>query len=117
MKHRSSTHDAPSPTAPTCWQREARPACLRIEMSDGEMHLFAYQNFVAAMLTRGTSDGQTLRITFASHDIEIAGRNLRELLLALQELSVKWVRPAAERYHELAGESGIVSAISIKQAE
>lgn len=117
MKHRSSTHDTAHAIAPTCWQREARPACLRIETDDGNMHLFPYQNFVTASLIRGNAESEALRLTFASHDIEIAGRNLRELLLALQELAVKWVRPAAERYHELTGEGGTISAISIKQAE
>jgi hypothetical protein len=117
MKNRSSSHEIAPPTTPACWQREARPACLRIETAEGVMHLFPYQNFVTAVLTRGSAESDTLRMTFASHDIEIAGRNLRELLLALQEFAVKWMRPAAERYHELAGQGGTISAIRITQAE
>jgi hypothetical protein len=102
-------------TTPACWQREAPSACLRIEISPRESHLFPYQHLVTASLTQ-SEESETLRLTFSLHDVEIKGRNLRTLLLAVQDFAVKWIRAMPERYHALeAGEHGIVSSIGIRE--
>jgi len=45
------------------------------------------------------------------------GRNLRALLLAIQDFAVKWVRAMPERYHQLeVGENGVISRIRIHEA-
>ena len=49
---------------------------------------------------------EVLRLAFSSHDVEITGRNLRELLVALQEFSVKWVRAVPERYQMTIAPTG-----------
>jgi hypothetical protein len=103
------------PSAPTCWQREAPCACLRVETSAREARLFPYQQFVEALLNEN-GESETLRLVFSSHDIEIAGRNLRPLLVALQDFAVKWVRVIPERYHRLAGDkNGIITSIRIEE--
>ncbi len=105
------------PTAPTCWQREAPCACLRIETSGGEAQLFPYQHLVTASLNH-TERSETLRLTFSSHDVEIVGRNLRALLLALQDFAVKWLRAIPERYARLeGGENGVITSIRIEEAK
>jgi len=80
------------------------------------MRLFPYQHLVNASLI--DKEGvETLRLAFSSHDVEIAGHNLRSLFLALQDFAVKWVRSMPERYHVLEpGENGIVSSIRIHDA-
>ena len=106
-----------SPSAPTCWQREAPSACLRVETADGEVHLFPYGQLVTASLMRA-EDSETVRITFATHDVEITGHNLRELLHALQDFAVKWVRAVPQRYQLLGNpEAGRVSNIRITAAD
>ena len=103
-------------TTLACWQREAPCPCLRIETSPNESHVFPYQHLVIASLT---SAGQieTLRLLFSSHAVELQGRNLRTLLLALQDFAVKWVRVMPERYHQLeTGENGVVSRIRVHEA-
>jgi hypothetical protein len=94
-----------SPPAPTCWQREAPSACLRVETSDGEVHLFPYGQFVTASLVRA-EDSEAMRITFATHDVEITGHNLWELLHVLQDFAVKWVRVFPKRYQSLDNTEG-----------
>jgi hypothetical protein len=102
-------------TTPACWQREAPCACLRIETSPRESHLFPYQHFVTATL-HDSEQVETLRLTFSLHDVEIKGRNLRTLLLALQDFAVKWIRAIPERYHALeTGENGVVLSIRIHE--
>jgi hypothetical protein len=102
---------------PACWQREAPCPCLRIETSPNESHVFPYQHLVNASLTN--SEGvETLRLSFSSHDVEIAGHNLRSLFLALQEFAVKWVRSIPERYHTLAAaDGGLITEIRIEDAK
>jgi hypothetical protein len=105
------------PSAPTCWQREAPCACLRIETSGGQSQLFPYQHLVTASLNHA-ENSEILRLTFSSHDVEIAGRNLWALLLALQDFAVKWLRPIPERYARLeTGENGIITSIRIEEAK
>jgi hypothetical protein len=49
--------------------------------------------------------------------VEIEGRNLRALLLAIQDFAVKWVRILPERYRQLeTGENALVSSIRIQEA-
>lgn len=113
---KSKTNKRTVSSVPACWQREAPCACLRIETSPRELHLFPYQHFVTASLHHG-ENAETLRLTFSLHDVEIQGRNLRALLLALQDFAVKWVRVMPERYHVLEpGENGVVSGIRIHEA-
>jgi hypothetical protein len=99
-----------------CWQREAPCACLRIETSSHESRLFPYQHLIAASLSRNER-GETLRLKFSFHDVEIEGNNLRALLVALQDFAVKWVRVMPERYQRLeAGENTLVSSIRVQEA-
>ena len=103
-------------SASACWQREAPCACLRIETSPRESHLFPYQHFVTASLSQ-SDQAETLRLPVSLHDVEIEGRNLRALLLAIQEFALKWIRVIPERYHQLeAGENSLISRIRIQEA-
>src|SRR6266478_3817090 len=103
-------------TTRACWQREAPCPCLRIETSPNESHVFPYQHLVIASLT---SAGQieTLRLVFSSHAVELHGRNLRTLLLALQDFAVKWLRTMPERDEGLeTGGGGVITGIHIEEA-
>jgi hypothetical protein len=113
---KSETNKRTVSSAPACWQREAPCACLRIETSAREMHLLPYAHLIAASLI-SVEDSETLRLTFSAHDVEIEGRNLRALLLAIQEFAVKWVRVIPQRYRVLELlEDGYVSSVTIREA-
>ena len=49
---------------------------------------------------------EVLRLVYSSHDVEVTGQNLRELLVALQEFSVKWVRAVPDRYQLTIASTG-----------
>jgi len=54
---------------------------------------------------------------FSSHAVELQGRNLRTLLLALQDFAVKWLRTMPERYEDLeSGDGGVITGIHIEEA-
>ena len=104
-------------TRRACWQREAPSPCLRVETRANEMRFFPYQHLVNASLTN-SERVETLRLAFSSHDVEIAGHNLRSLFLALQDFTVKWVRSMPERYHILAATNdGLITDIRIEDAK
>jgi hypothetical protein len=114
---KSETNKRTVSSAPACWQREAPCACLRIETSGSETHLFPYPHLISACLIKAEGS-ETLRLTFSSHDVEIVGSNLRALLFALQDFAVKWVRVMPERYQRLeANENGSVSSIRVQEAK
>jgi hypothetical protein len=101
---------------PACWQREAPCPCLRIETSPNESHIFPYQHLVTVSLT-SADQGETLRLLFSSHNVELQGRNLRTLLLALQDFAVKWLRTMPERYEDLeTGDNAVITRIQIEEA-
>jgi hypothetical protein len=111
-----SEHKRNPPSGPTCWQREAPCACLRIETSDRTAQLFPYQHLVTASLDCA-DEVEILRLAFSTHDVEITGRNLRALLLALQDFAVKWLRAVPQRYEALGNsDDGLISRIRIEHA-
>lgn len=90
---------------------------MRIETSLGESHLFPYQHLVTASLSTAERS-ETLRLLFSSHDVELQGRNLRTLLLSLQDFAVKWVRTMPQRYQSLeTDENGVITAIEIQEVK
>src|ERR1700731_199898 len=104
------------PPGPTCWQREAPCACLRIETSDRAAQVFPYQHLVTASLECG-DEAEILRLTFSTHDVEITGRNLRALLLAGQDFAVKGLRPVPQRNEALGNsDDGVITRIRIEEA-
>ena len=112
---KSDTNREPTASAPISWQREAPCACLRIEISAREAHLFPYQHFVTASLNQ-SGESETLRLLFSTHDVEITGQNLRPLLLALQDFSVKWLRAVPQRFHSLMdSKNGVVAQIRVEE--
>lgn len=106
-----------APPGPTCWKREAASACLRIETSDRAAQVFPYQHFVTASLDCG-DETEVLRLTFSTHDVEITGRNLRALLLAVQDFAVKWLRAIPQRYEALGhSDDGVITHITIQEVK
>jgi hypothetical protein len=103
-------------TTPPCWQREAPCPCLRVEISSSDWHVFPYQHLITASLAR-IGETEMLRLSFSSHDVELRGRNLRTLLLALQDFAVKRIRAMPQRYQQLEpGDSGVITEIRIEEA-
>lgn len=55
-----------------------------------------------------------LRLKFSFQEVEIEGNNLRALLLALQDFTVKWLRVMPERYRHLGtGDNAVLWSIRV----
>ncbi|WP_348543700.1 hypothetical protein [Chthoniobacter sp.] len=73
---------------------------------------------MTASLQRNDVGGETVHVTFSSHELDVEGRGLRELLLGLQDFAIKWLRTAPDRYHTLpASADGIITSLRIAAAE
>lgn len=114
MKHRASSLETKSGNAPASWEREPHSPCLRIETESGDLHVFPYHHLLTASLTQASNADCTLLVSFSTHDVELKGCGLRDLLLGIQEFAIKWVRPVPERYRGIASsQCGFVYSIRI----
>ncbi|HXT13795.1 MAG TPA: hypothetical protein VN873_19755 [Candidatus Angelobacter sp.] len=87
---------------------------LRLELSPSCFHLLSYYHMDAAKF-ESAKDRDSITISFLNREVKIAGRNLRQLALSLQDRDVEFIRLAPTRYSGVAGsEAGFVEAIEIK---
>lgn len=99
------------------WAKDAQAQSLRVELADESCFLFPYAHLLFASLNRAAED-ELLHIGFTTHELLIRGRNLRALALALQKLSVDWIRELPPRYEGLAVPDGaFVAKIEVKVAQ
>jgi hypothetical protein len=114
MKNRTSTEPTtPTATSPICWQREAASACLRIELLNGETHLFPYTHLVTARHSRTAEDTETLQLTFSTNEVQIEGHNLRDLVLGIQDFAIKWLRAVPDKYSSVVSHDGVIKSIRV----
>lgn len=118
MKNRTSTAtESPTATVPICWQREASSACLRIELLNGEIHLFPYTHLAVARLVPSAGETETLQLIFSTHEVQIEGHNFRDLVLGIQDFAIKWLRAVPEKYASVNSRDGVISAIRVASSE
>jgi len=89
--------------------------CLRVELATGELYVLPYQHFVAAHLSR-TNEFDLLKISFSTHEISIEGAKLRELAIALSELSIGFIAEVPSRYQR-AVDGLAITAIHVALVE
>lgn len=73
-----------------CFRRREGVPALQVTLANGEAYLFPYIHLQSAHLTHDDS-GNHLQIDFSSHQISITGTRLKDILTALQMLSVEWM--------------------------
>lgn len=100
----------------SCWHRGRDLACLRIAVQS-EVFILPYQQFHCARYTR-QSDCEMLIISFSTHEIVVSGRQLEEVAMALQDLSVDWIKTVPARYRAAPGKDGAwITQIEVKVSE
>ncbi len=100
-----------------CWRRERDCACLKVDTSTDETFVFPYQHLLSAQHTRSSGD-ETLKLSFGTHEVLIAGKRLGEIVAALQDLAVEEISAVPPRYRELPqGEGAWVTAIEVTLTE
>ena len=88
---------------------------LRLELNPKGFLLLPYHHL--ELVTFESGDGQdTLTLSFLNRTVQITGKNLRDLALALQDRAVEFVRilPALDCYSSVAGKEAAVKTIEIE---
>lgn len=100
-----------------CWRQAPAQPCLRVEAKPDEAFIFPYQQFLGAHHTR-QGEADSLVISFSTHEITVSGRQLDELALALQDVSIVWIKTIPTRYRELPEKEGAwITEIDVKTVE
>lgn len=99
----------------SCWKKDERAQCLRVETSSAEQFLFPYGYFHEARFAT-SGDEETIELLFSSESrtVRIEGRGLEDVWLALQNLSVAWVKPLPQRFAPLAKSQTCIKSISVE---
>ena len=84
-----------------CWWKEPQIPALRVELNDDTFFVFPYIHFGFAKMET-EKEKTILLLSFSTHEVRISGKNLKELGIAIQRLSVEWIRKTHPRYVELA---------------
>jgi hypothetical protein len=98
-----------------CWNKDAQAQSLRVELSGDSFFVFPYTHLTFAKMEREESR-EVLTVSFTTHDLQIAGRNLRELGIALQKMAVDWIKAAPARYAALASKEAVfIESVEVKE--
>jgi len=74
-----------------CWGTNSQIPMLRVELRDGSFHLFPYGLLLSAQFSPA-KEKDSLTLAFDAYSVRIVGTRLKKLGLALQQLSVEWIR-------------------------
>jgi hypothetical protein len=100
-----------------CWNREIQAQALRVELSVGRSYVFPYTRLAVVRLEQ-ESDNDTLHVCLDTHEIQIIGKNLREVELALQKFAVEWVRESPARYAAQANDGDVwITSIAVSEVQ
>ncbi len=89
---------------------------LRLELNSKSFLLLPYHHLELVKFEAG--EGQdTLTLSFINRTVQITGKHLRDLALALQDRAVEFIRvlPALDRYVVLVGHESSVKTIEIEE--
>ena len=113
IKHRQDESRWSSP----CWSREIQAQALRVVLAGRRSYVFPYTRLAFVGLEQ-ESDHDTLHVCLDTHEIQIIGKNLGELELALQKLAVEWVRESPARYSAEAGDDHAwITSITVSEVQ
>lgn len=97
-----------------CWSKDAQAQCIRVECGD-ETIVFPYAHLGFARLRR-ENNRDVLDLSFSSHQVEVRGKGLRELLLAIQKFTADWIQATPARYEPLAAKRSVfIQAIEVRE--
>ena len=100
-----------------CWSRELQAQALRVELAGGSSYVFPYARLAFVRAER-TGSEETLHVCLDTHEIQILGRNLREVEVALQKFAVEWVRELPARYSPRADDNHAwITSIIVREVQ
>ena len=114
LTRRSDAGDRPEDLS--CWRKDERAQCLRVECSSDKQFLFPYGYLEQASLMSAT-DEDAIELLFKCRKVVIKGRYLEEVWLAFQNLSVAWVTPLPPKFAPLTKGRACITSISVESVQ
>jgi hypothetical protein len=100
-----------------CWEKDVHAECLRVELAEGSFYVFPHSRFQCSHF-EGGADQDQLCLSFDTHEIRIAGKNLRQLGVAFQKFVVNCVRVLPARYMATTDHETVsISSIKVSERE
>jgi hypothetical protein len=96
-----------------CWSRDGHTRSLRVELHDSRFFLFPNHHLLFTEFQSGDAE-ETLRLSLTTHEVRITGRNLRELALAFQKLTVEWIKEMPSRSMSSIADDVIIYTINVQ---
>jgi hypothetical protein len=111
---RSDTADRPEDLS--CWKKDERARCLRVECSPDKQFLFPYGYLEQAKFI-SDKDAEVVELRFKNTHVRITGRSLEPLWTSFQNLSVASIKPLPDRFTPLVKGHARIQTISVETAE
>jgi len=100
-----------------CWNRDTQAQALRVELADGSSYLFPYARLAFVRFESG-KDHDVLRVSLDTHDVQIVGKNLHQMELALQKSAVDWVRELPARYDLQSSDDSVwITSVTVTELQ
>jgi hypothetical protein len=100
-----------------CWNKDYQAHALRVELADGNLYVFPYRHLAFVRFESG-NDHDTLSVVLDTHQIQITGKHLREVALALQKSAADWVRELPGRYGSQADDGHAwITSITVSEVQ
>jgi hypothetical protein len=102
---------------PPCWKKDVQARALRVELADGSFYVFPYNHFVVARFA-SSRESDTVHVVLDTHEVQIAGKHLRAVGLAFQDLAVDWMRELPARYSPQADDDDAwITSITVSEVQ
>jgi hypothetical protein len=104
------------PKPPECFGTDPRARGLRVELSPQQSVVLAHEHFLYSEFKAG-EDGDTLKLVFVTHVIELTGHVLRRLENGIQTRELAWVAARPERFRPPGNDRALITKISLRPLE
>lgn len=82
---------------PECWSSDSQAEGLRIELSPELYLLLPFNQFLLAELKIEKNEHH-LRLVFAMHEVQVSGKNLKRLHIAMQKKELAFIAKVSNNY-------------------
>ena len=102
---------------PECWSIDPQARGLRVEMSPSHSIILPWEHFAFAEFTSEEA-GETLTLSFSTHEFVVHGRMLRRIEAAIQRLELSSLSIVPDKFRSLIGENQpFISSIEMTMAD
>lgn len=101
---------------PECFASDARARGVRIDLSPQKSIVLPHEHFVCAQFSAEQSV-ETLKLKFMTHEVTLAGYQLRRIENAILNRDLSWLCALPEKFRKPDSDRAFVSLLTVKPLE